>query len=345
MTADPLTLDAYLAAWTAGDPRMIGAAEAVVAVAGACLTLSARIRRGPIGGRMGAVIGTNADGDEQKALDVWANDLLVEALRVAGVRAVASEEMDEALDLAGPAAVAVAFDPLDGSSNIDTNVSIGTIFTVLPSTGRADQDFLQPGSAQLAAGYVLYGPHTSLMLTVGDGVQCFTLDPEDNAFVLTDPDVQVAPRTNEYAINASNYRHWGAAVRAYIDACVAGRDGPRDADCNMRWIGSLVADCHRILVRGGVYLYPRDLRPGYEDGRLRLVYEGNPIAFLIEQAGGKAFDGRTRILDLVPTSLHQRTPLMFGSSEEVDRIARNVSHPDLVVARAPLFHRRGLFKR
>lgn len=337
------SLDAYLAAWSRDDAQRAAVAAALGGMAAACIDIAAVVARGPLGGALGTVVGTGDDGD-RKALDVWSDDRVVEAMQAAGVRAIASEERESVVDLGGASPILVAFDPLDGSSNIDTNVTIGTIFSVLPAAGEDGLDFFQPGREQLAAGYVLYGPNVSLALTIGDGVQMFTLDPGTQRFLLTELDVQMPPRANEFAINASNARHWGAAVRGYIEDCISGKDGPRGVDCNMRWVASMVADCHRILVRGGVYLYPRDMRPGYENGRLRLIYEGNPIAFLVEQAGGKAFDGRTRILDLVPTAIHQRVPLMFGSADEVDRIARYVANPDFIVPRAPLFHRRGLFK-
>lgn len=343
-TAKRPALDAWLAVWAGGDKVRGEARAAILAIAAAGDAIAHRIARGPLGGGLGVTVGANSDGDAQKALDIWANDCLVAALRDAGVRAVASEELAQPLDLGSGGSISVAIDPLDGSSNIDTNVAIGTIFSLLPARTGGAGDFLQPGSAQIAAGYILYGPHVALMLTVGDGTQAFALDPGTGAFALVDEDVQAPARSSEYAINASNYRHWSAKVRAYVDDCVAGADGPREADCNMRWIASLVAECHRILIRGGIFLYPRDLRKGYENGRLRLVYEANPIAFLIEQAGGKAFDGQTRMLDVVPASLHQRVPLMFGSADEVDRLARYKSDPGLTVARAPLFHRRGLFK-
>ena len=339
-----ISLDAYLSAWASGDDRKTAVARAIEAIAAAGVDIAARIARGPLGQSLGAVVGENKDGDAQKALDIWANDRLIEALGGAGVAALASEELDAPIALNEGGPVIVALDPLDGSSNIDTNVSIGTIFSVLPTLTDGVSDFLQPGSAQCAAGYIIYGPHTGLLLTIGDGTQSFVLDPVDRRFKLAEADVRTPVRTAEYAINASNYRHWSAQIRAYIDDCIAGIDGPREADVNMRWIASLVAEAQRILVRGGVFLYPRDMRDGYENGRIRLVYEANPVAFLIEQAGGKAFDGRTRIMDLVPTAIHQRVPFMFGSAEEIDRIARYKSDASIVVARAPLFHRRGLFK-
>jgi fructose-1,6-bisphosphatase I len=255
---------------------------------------------------------------------------------------VASEEMKTPVALKSAGSIAVAMDPLDGSSNIDTNVSVGTIFSVLPAAD--DHTFHQRGSAQLAAGYVIYGPLCALVLTLGEGAAIFTLDPLAREFRLTTARVTIAPASNEYAINASNYRHWQEGVRAYIDDCIAGSDGPRGANVNMRWIASLVAECHRILARGGVFLYPADARKGYSRGRLRLTYEANPIAFLIEQAGGQAIDGGRRILDILPATLHQRTPLMFGSSGEIERIARYKADPNTLFERSPLFGRRGLLR-
>jgi fructose-1,6-bisphosphatase I len=246
------------------------------------------------------------------------------------------------------AQLAVALDPLDGSANIDTNVPIGTIFSVLPApgsvNGAAQSVFLQPGSRQLAAGYVIYGPQCALVLTVGKGTHVFTLDRTSGAFRMTRAVVQVPECASEYAINASNYRHWTGAIRGYIDDCVAGKDGERGEDFNMRWLASLVGECHRILNRGGVFLYPQDTRQGYERGRLRLVYEANPIAWLVERAGGLATNGRQRILDLVPRRLHERTPLIFGSREEVEMIARYTAHSYAAGERSPLFSQRGLFR-
>lgn len=339
-------LETYFAAWRAISSRNAAVADTIQAIALAASDIAERIARGPLVGDLAATVGGNADGDVQKALDVWANDHLVAALTASGVGAIASEELDAALAINREAPIAVALDPLDGSSNIDTNVSIGTIFSLLPATSghSAEAIFAQPGSAQLAAGYVIYGPQCALVLSVGQGTVMFTRDPEDGAFKLTVPRIAIKPSSSEYAINASNYRHWSESIRSYIDDCIAGREGPRGADVNMRWIASLVAECHRILVRGGVFLYPGDARKGYENGRLRLLYEANPIAFLVEQAGGKAFDGQTRILDIVPTGIHQRTPLLFGSSEEIDRIARYKADPSTVFERSPLFGRRGLLR-
>ncbi len=318
--AERLTLESDLAAWSASGDA--GGAAVVAAIAAAAIAISARISRGPIDEDPAAVVGagSGSDADPQKRLDAWADAQLTDALAGAGVRIIASEERAGVIELGGSLPIAVAFDPVDGSSNIATNVSIGTIFSLMPLAGDGGSPFLQPGSRQIAAGYVIYGPQTAMMLTLGHGTRDYVLDPHSGRFVLTDAAVRVPGACAEYAINASNYRHWSPQVRAYVDDCTAGRDGPRGADTNTRWIASLVAEAHRILVRGGVYLYPRDGRPGYENGRLRLVYEANPIAFLIEQAGGAATDGRHRILDLVPDAIHQRVPLIFGSADEVARI-------------------------
>jgi fructose-1,6-bisphosphatase I len=337
-----VSLDFYLSGWAQAERSRMPVAQAINAIADGAIEIAERIARGALLGELGSAVGANADGDEQKELDVWANERLIAALRKTPVAVIASEELKTPLSLDAKAPLAVALDPLDGSSNIDTNVSIGTIFSVLPAKG--EDSFAQPGSRQLAAGYVIYGPQCALVLTVGDGTSVFTLDPEDRRFYLTADRLAIAPDSNEYAINASNYRHWSASVRAYIDDCIAGTEGPRGANVNMRWIASLVAECHRILVRGGVFLYPADARKDYEQGRLRLVYEANPIGFLIEQAGGKAFDGRMPIRDIAPGALHQRTPLIFGSAAEIDRIARYKADPNTDFERSPLFGRRGLLR-
>lgn len=342
---EQITLEAYLTAWAASAPQKNAVAGAIRAIADGCIDIAHRIARGPLEGDLAAAVGDEGGGDVQKELDVWSNDRLIEALKLASVAAVASEELKAPLDL-GTGAVVVAMDPLDGSSNIDTNVPVGSIFSILPALTGADVNaaFMQPGSAQLAAGYVIYGPQTAFLLTLGQGTHQFTLDPLTRQFYLTRPDITIKHASNEYAINASNYRHWSDSVRAYIDDCIAGEDGPRGSNVNMRWLASLVAECHRILVRGGVFLYPGDARKGYEKGRLRLTYEANPIAFLAEQAGGKAFDGQMRILDIVPTAIHQRTPLIFGSVDEIDRIARYKADPNAIFERSPLFGRRGLLR-
>ncbi len=346
----PISLEDYLVGWGAVGSERSAVAQTVLAIATAAREIADIVAQGPLAGALGSVIGGNSAGDAQKQLDVRANELLIKALKSAPVALIASEELEAALECKRGAPLAVALDPLDGSSNIDTNVSIGTIFSVLPMPEQlteheaAEVAFLQCGSQQKAAGYVIYGPQCALVLTVGKGTHIFTLDRKSGAFRMTGAAMRIPEKTREFAINASNHRHWSAAVRAYVADCLSGKDGPRGDDFNMRWIASLVAEAHRILVRGGVFLYPRDGRNGYERGRLRLVYEANPVAWLVEQAGGKATDGTRRILDLEPTDVHARTPLVFGSAEEVDRVARYKTEPHLVAERPQLFGERGLFR-
>ncbi|ARC36942.1 class 1 fructose-bisphosphatase [Paracoccus yeei] len=316
-----------------------GLRPAMTALAGAAAELAVLIRRG---GDLGAAVGTNADGDGQKALDVIADEMFCTALRGAGVRWLASEEQEQALALDPQGSLAVAIDPLDGSSNIDTNVSIGTIFSIYPAEDTAEASFLRPTRQQIGAGYVIYGPRCAMMVSFGDGVQQYLLDPDTGAFRLVDGRLTMPDCSFEFAINASNYRHWSRPIRAYIDDCVAGIEGPRETNFNMRWIASLVAETHRILTRGGIFLYPSDARKGYERGRLRMLYECAPIAFLIEQAGGRATDACEPILDQAATALHQRTPLVFGSAEKVARVAAYHDLPETEVS--ALFGHRGLFR-
>jgi fructose-1,6-bisphosphatase I len=339
-------LDQYLSDWAKGDSSREPVAKTVVALASACMEIADLVAAGPLSGELSLLQADKLGGDFQTELDILANTHLVDALRSAPVAAVASEELDVPVELNPGAPIVVALDPLDGSSNIDTNVSIGTIFSLLPTippgSGAEPAAFLRRGHEQVAAGYVLYGPQTSLVLTVGAGTDIFTLDRASGAFVLTRPQVQIPPVSNEFAINASNVRHWADEVRQWFDDCIAGAEGPRGRNFNMRWIASMVAEAHRILVRGGVYIYPGDAREGYRSGRLRLVYEGNPIAFLMEQAGGVASTGRERILDRVPRMLHERVPLIFGSREEVARLEHH--HLEPYPTGSPLFGRRGLFR-
>ena len=290
-------------------------AAAVAALGAVAADLSATIRRADATAQLGAVRGSaNADGDDQKKLDVLADEMIASALaNCAGVAAYLSEERDSAMGIDDGGDVIVASDPLDGSSNIDTNVSIGTIFSILPAAGG----YLQLGRNQLASGIFVYGPQTTLLVTFCDGVFAFQL-AEDREFYDMGWQVQIPPETSEFAINASNSRHWRAPVSRYIADCLAGVDGPRQRNFNMRWVGSLVADGWRIFRRGGIFVYPADARKGYETGRLRLVYEANPMAMLVSQAGGRASDGQQEILAITPTSLHQRVPLVFGSANEVD---------------------------
>lgn len=342
------SLEQHLADWSGSDATRAAVAAVVRAVANTAGTVAEIIACDPLAGPLATSVGENADGDTQMELDVRADALFEAALRETPVAAYGSEERETALLLDRDAPLAVAIDPLDGSSNIDTNVSIGTIFAILPMTDAARQNpdaaFGQPGSRQLAAGFVVYGPRTTLVLALGQGTQMFTFDRTSDRFVVTCPQVQIPPGRREYAINASNYRHWDEPVKAYIDDCLSGEEGPRGGNFNMRWIASLVADAFRILVRGGIFLYPRDARPGYQEGRLRLVYEANPIALVVEQAGGAATDGERRILDIEPVGLHQRVPLVFGSRDKVERVARYHSEPHGIGERSPLFGRRGLFR-
>lgn len=321
------------------DPAL---AEVVDRIAGVSADLARRIARGGLDEDLAGSLGTNTDGDTQKALDVIADDAFAAALRQTGVRFYASEEQDTVVTLNPAGAFGVAIDPLDGSSNIDTNVSIGTIFGIHRAADGADATFLRPGRDLVAAGYVIYGPQCCLMVTFGAGVQKYVLDPESRCFHLIGTIRAVPADSTEYAINASNYRHWPPAVRAYIDDRVLGAEGPAGRNFNMRWIASLVAETHRILTRGGIFLYPGDARKGYEKGRLRLVYECAPIAMLVEQAGGRATDGNDPVLDLVPARLHERTPFVFGSADKVHRVATYFDLP--AQETSALFGARGLFR-
>jgi fructose-1,6-bisphosphatase I len=330
MTATPesrsLSLPAYLATHR---PPGDGLAALILAVADACAGISALVARGALANVLGAAGGAqNVQGEDQKKLDVISNDMLIQAAEASGqVAAIASEEEDDILafpDRAARGPHLLLFDPLDGSSNIDVNVSIGTIFSILPAPGPeyaiTSADFLQPGRNQMAAGYALYGPQTTLVLTLDEGVAVFTLDPETRAWLQTGDALAIPRATKEFAINMSNRRHWAEPVRGYIDDCLAGKEGPRGKDFNMRWIGSMVADVHRILSRGGVFLYPWDKREPDRAGKLRLLYEANPLGLVVERAGGRITNAYTSILDLQPTALHQRVSVVLGAAEEVERI-------------------------
>jgi fructose-1,6-bisphosphatase I len=338
------TLAGYLAAWSTSSTGNPDVARTISALADAGLAIAALVALGPLVGELAAVRGENSGGDTQKELDLRAHAIVVDRLGRAPVALVGSEESDEPVALDASGTLAVAIDPLDGSSNIETNVSVGTIFSILPVGADPAAALLQPGTRQLAAGFLIYGPQTALVLTLGRGTEIFVLDGRAGDFVRIAPVAAVPPETGEFAINASNQRHWPSPVRAYVDDCLAGGEGPRGKNYNMRWIASLVADAFRILRRGGIYLYPADARRGYQAGRLRLVYEANPIALLIEQAGGAATDGQNRILDLTPRHLHERTPLVFGSNQEVGRVARHHMAPHPLADRAPLFGQRGLLR-
>lgn len=297
-------------------------------VARACKEIAIAVGKGALGQVLGEAGRENVQGEAQKKLDVLANEILLEANEWGGhLAALVSEE------LATPHAIPnrypkgeylLVFDPLDGSSNIDVNVSVGTIFSVLrlpPGCSDPSPDcFLQPGRQQVAAGYAVYGPSTLIVLTVGDGVAVFTLDREVGSFVLTRDRLSIPESTSEFAINMSNMRYWEPPVRRYIEELLAGKEGPRGRDFNMRWVASMVADVHRILSRGGIFLYPLDEKTRAKGGRLRLLYEANPMAMIVEQAGGLASTGRERILDVLPKDLHQRVPVILGSREEVERV-------------------------
>jgi len=325
------------------------------AVATAVKIISNQAGRGALVGPLGSAGAANTQGEVPKKLDLISNEVMISETEWTGhLAAMAPEGMEDIYPV--PAAdrrgkYLLVFDPLDGSGNIDANMPVGTIFSILriPDPGsqpRAD-DFLQPGAAQVCAGFALYGPSTMLILTTGDGVDGFTLDRDIGAFILTHPQLRIPEDCGEFAINASNERFWEPPVRRYISECLAGSTGPRHRDFNMRWIDSLVAETYRILTRGGVFLYPRDSKEPANPGQLRLLHECNPISFLVEQAGGCASTGRERVMEIQPTSLHQRVPLILGSRNEVERIERY--HHSQVAAPEPtfddsLFNSRSLFR-
>src|ERR1700733_4463554 len=323
-----------------------GVGDTIAAIAAASIDLSALIGDGPLADITGQHGGVNPDGDQQKHMDVVADKMMRHALRNAPVAAVLSEEEALPETLNPDAPLCVAIDPLDGSANLENNISVGTIFSIRPRGNDILSTFFEPGTAQCAAGFIVYGPQTTLVLALNAGVDIFILDRRTREFLLIAKRVQIAPDTPEFAINASNQRHWHGPVRAYIDECLAGTSGDRGADFNMRWIGSLVAESLRILVRGGVFLYPADTRAGYREGRLRLLYEAHPMALVMEWAGGAATTGRRRILEVGAKTPHQRVPLIMGSVRGVrdvtaihEGIEPMFDHSD-----APLFARRGLFR-
>ncbi len=343
---DGLDLEAYLERWAAGDAGRRDIAAVVASTVSAIIEISRVVSMGPLAGALGAPTGRKSGVDPQKEIDLIANDLIVDALKSAPVAALTSEELEAPLLFDKTKPLAVAVDPIDGSSNIDANTSIGTIFTVLPAIAGDDpaKSFLQPGHRQVAAGFAVYGPYTTLALTVGAGTHLFTLDEDKGIFIRTAHSVLIPSVTSEYSVNSSNYRHWDDCLKIYVDDLLRGREGPRGKDFNMRWTASPVCDIYRILNRGGIFLYPGDLRDGYGMGRLRLVYEANPLAMIIEQAGGGASSGRERIVDIVPEHIHQRTPIIAGSRAEVDYIERLHREPHGAGERSPLFNKRGLFR-
>lgn len=325
----PISLSRYLVEQQRVDGRIPAELRLLLeVVARACKSISHAVNKGALGGVLGSAETSNVQGEMQKKLDIIANEVLIEANEWGGhLAAMASEEMDTIYLVPNrypKGEYLLLFDPLDGSSNIDVNVSIGTIFSVLrkPTEDRCveERDFLQPGNQQVAAGYCVYGPQTTLVLTVGDGVAMFTLDREQGSFFLTQDKVTIPADTKEFAINMSNMRHWDAPMKRYINECLAGTEGPCGKDFNMRWVASMVTDVHRILTRGGVFMYPWDKREPNKPGKLRLLYEANPMSWLVEQAGGAATNGKQRILDIQPQTLHERVSVMLGSKNEVERV-------------------------
>jgi fructose-1,6-bisphosphatase I len=345
MTTQRISLTQYLVEQQREHGHIPGQLRLLIeVVARACKRIAIQVNKGALGDVLGTAGTENVQGEVQKKLDVISNEVLIEANEWGGhLAAMASEEMDSIHVVPNrypQGEYLLLFDPLDGSSNIEVNVSIGTIFSVLRKVGHhhgvGEDDFLQPGVNQAAAGYCIYGPQTTLVLTVGDGVAMFTLDREQGSFVLTQENVQIPADTKEFAINMSNMRHWAPPVKRYIDECLAGREGPRGKDFNMRWVASMVADVHRILTRGGVFMYPWDKREPNKPGKLRLMYEANPMAFLVEQAGGAATNGEQRILDLQPAKLHERVSVILGSKNEVQRVTEyHREHPAASTTAAP----------
>ncbi|MDX1882157.1 class 1 fructose-bisphosphatase [Mycolicibacterium sp. 120270] len=353
MLADRTTLVQFLIEERRRHPDASGDFNALILdVALACKAISNRVALGALGGVLGAVDQTNVQGEVQQKLDILANDYFLRATEWGGhVAGMVSEELDEPYQLPieyPRGKYLLLFDPLDGSSNIDVNVSVGSIFSILraprPDADPESGDFLQPGCEQVCAGYAIYGPSTMLVLSVGTGVHAFTLDPNLGEFLLTREAIQIPSSTKEFAINASNQRFWEPAVQRYVQECLAGRAGPRQKDFNMRWVASLVAETHRILTRGGVFLYPRDSREPVRPGRLRLLYEVNPVAFLIEQAGGAASTGRRRVLDVAPDDIHQRVSFVFGAREEVERVESYHTDTYETDSTLPLYRSRGLYR-
>jgi fructose-1,6-bisphosphatase I len=327
-----LTLTKFLAQHLQGEHR-----AALTSILGdivtACKQIAVAIDSGALVGNMGSLGSENVQGEVQKALDVITNDIFIECNQRSGyVAGMASEEMDNIIEVAEKhkknGQYLLLFDPLDGSSNVNVNISVGTIFSILKNANKTPTltDFLQPGINQICAGYALYGTSTMLVLTAGNGVNGFTLDTESGEFYLTHPDIKAPADTEEFAINMSNYRFWDEPVQRYIDECLQGKEGKRKKDFNMRWVASMVAEVHRILVRGGVFMYPIDTKLQVKGGKLRLMYEANPMSFIVEQAGGVATTGVQRILEVLPTGLHQRVPVMMGSANEVNRLISYHQH-------------------
>lgn len=335
-----MAIDPIITMPTSIDPAL---AETMEQLSVIFVDIAHNIARGEIDQDLSQAAGTNTGGDDQKALDVIADEAFMKALKGSKIKYYASEEQDIVEELNADGIYGLAIDPLDGSSNIDTNVSIGTIFGIYPIKDEAEATFLRPGRDLVAAGYAIFGPQLSIMVSFGDGILKFMFDPDEKKFVQVDAPTGISNDKPEFAINSSNYRHWPTPIRAYIDDLLVGEEGPRGRNFNLRWVASLVAETHRILTRGGIFLYPGDKRKGYARGRLRLVYECAPMAFLVENAGGKATDGCDPILDLVPDELHARCPLVFGGEEEVMRVASYFDAPN--EENSALFGERGLFRK
>jgi len=343
------TISKFLIQQVPEEPHGRDLAALLVDVAAVVKAISAAVGKGPLVGLASLAGSENAQGESQKKLDLLADELFARGVEWSGlVGALASEEREEVHFVEGKGRLALVFDPLDGSNNLDVNLPVGSIFSVLalPETDRGSTAVLQPGSRQLAAGYAIYGPSTQIVITVGRGTHGFTLDREIGNFVLTHPDIRVPEEGSDYLINASNRRFWEPPIRRYVDECKAGKEGPRGRDFNTRWVASMVADVHRVLLRGGIYLYPRDQKESNREGRLRLLYEANPMAMIIEQAGGAASTGRGRILDVQPERIDQRVPVILGSRAEVARVERYHQEFDRGEDKpysSPLFGERSLF--
>ncbi|MCC4273491.1 class 1 fructose-bisphosphatase [Marinomonas communis] len=312
-----------LSQFLASDASSASLQEVLLVTTQTCIEISSALKKGSLAGILGMAGNENVQGEEQKKLDVISNNMLKSALLASpAVRAIASEEEDDIVPANTDGEYLIAFDPLDGSSNIDINSMVGTIFSIYHQVGSepaTEADFLQPGKNQVAAGYVLYGPSTMLVFTTGNGVNMFTLDVEQGEFILTRENVKVDNETQEFAINMSNQRFWSEAMQNYVNDLVAGKDGPRAKNFNMRWVAAMVGDVHRILCRGGIFIYPWDKKDPNKPGKLRLMYEANPMGMLLEQAGGKAFTHTDRILDIQPEGIHQRVAVVLGAANEVDK--------------------------
>lgn len=346
---DETSLNRHLSKWSEGKSGRADIVATIECIASTSIKLAQMIARSSLNAVSGDSAGINSDGDTRRPLGIQAHQLFEDAFRNAPVGLFASQEVKEAILLDNQATLGVAIDPLNGSTNIDTNLSVGTVFSIFSfssmDTPLTQDLFLnKTGADQVAAGFIVFGPQTTLTLTCRNGTHIYVLDHTRSEFFLVRENIQILAEMREFAINASNYHYWDKPIRGYVDDCISGRAGPRQADFNMRWAASLVAEAYRIFVRGGIFLYPRDSRPGFENGRLRLLYEAFPIALLVEQAGGAATDGEQRLLDHVVTELHQRVPLVFGSKDKVERVARYYTNPPIEANRFPLFTSRTLLR-